>query len=350
MWTGFGTVSATDARHFGRHRREHRRRSGDDAVGRLDDRRIQARYLKTHHRAAHQVAAGVGFRFDQREQFAERRAEQHFPVARLTDVAGERDDARNDRFAVRNGAPGGVGRGDVETLYAHFRRTFAGRNFLAGQNTDQLFSATGRVTRRHGGDFEFFAELGNGGFHGGDGFRLVVLDTDENALWLQQVAEDADAAHDILGALAHQHVIAGHERLAFGPVDDQVFHRHRFGGGQLGVAREHRAAKADDARIAQNLTHALGFEGGVIRNFTFDPLITAVRFDDDCERRQAGGVRRHAFFDGEHGAGGRCMHGRRNPRVGIADALALEYVLAHFDKRLRLATDALVQRHDQDRR
>ena len=172
-----------------------------------------------------------------------------------------------------------------------------------------MLGAARRVARRYGGDFKILANLGNRGLHCGYRFGLVVLDADQYAFRLEQIAEDADAAHDFLGALAHQQVVASHERLTFGAVDNQCVHRHRFGWRQFGVRREYRTAESDDAEIAQDLAHLLGFKRRVIERRAFDPLVTAVGFDDDGERRQAGRMRRDALLDGDDGAGGRRMHG-----------------------------------------
>ncbi len=39
-----------------------------------------------------------------------------------------------------------------------------------------------------------------------------------------------------------------------------------------------------------------------------------------------------------------------NPAVGFADQLALQYLVASLDHRVRHAADALVQRYDETRR
>ena len=76
------------------------------------------------------------------------------------------------------------------------------------------------------------------------------------------------------------------------------------------MAREDGATEADDARVAQDLAHALGFESSVVERLAFDPLVTAIGFDHDRERRQAGGMRGNAFLDGQHGSRCRGMNRR----------------------------------------
>ena len=249
-----------------------------------------------------------------------------------------------------DGAPGGVGGGDVETLDAEVSGTLGRWHFLAGQDTDQLLGATGRVERRHLDDLEGFAERLDCGTHGIGGFRLVVLDADQHLFRLQQVAENADAADDLVGAFAHQQVVAGDEGLALGTVDHQFVHWHRFRCRQLAVGRENRATEADHARLLQALAHLFRCQGTVIDGFAGNPFILAIRFDDDAQRVETRRVRLHMHGDLNHGARGRGMDGGRNPAIRLADQLTLEHPVAGLNHRTRGAADALVQRHDKARR
>jgi hypothetical protein len=59
-------------------------------------------------------------------------------------------------------------------------------------------------------------------------------------------------------------------------------HRHRCGWGELDVAREDRAAEADDAgEIAQDLAHPFGFERRVIERLRARSTHPAIGLDDD---------------------------------------------------------------------
>jgi hypothetical protein len=77
--TDFGTGAATDARHFRRLGGKQRRRTGDDAVGRLDHRRVEVGISKPIIGPPIRIAAGVGFRSAEGDQVAQRRAEPTLP-------------------------------------------------------------------------------------------------------------------------------------------------------------------------------------------------------------------------------------------------------------------------------
>ena len=74
---------------------------------------------------------------------------------------------------------------------------------------------------------------------------------------IQQVAQDFRAVHDLRGAFAHQHVVAGDVGFAFGAVEDQGVDL-LLADTQLDVAGEYRAAQADDTGHAQQLRNSSG--------------------------------------------------------------------------------------------
>jgi hypothetical protein len=242
---------------------------------------------------------------------------------------------------------GGIGRGHVETLHTELGRALAGRNFLAGKHTDQLLGAAGRIACRDGNHFMVLAKAPHRELHGGNGFGLVVLDTDQHSSGRQQVTEDGGAAHDLLGTLAHQQVVAGHERLALGAIDHQVFDGHGAGRGQLGMARKNSPAKAHDARVAQQLAHTFGSQTAVVERRTGNPLLTTIRLDDHRQGRQAGRMRGHMLLDSQHGAGRRRMHRCRHPAVGSTDHLPFEHLFTGLHQRIRRTAETLVERHVQ---
>ena len=189
-----------------------------------------------------------------------------------------------------------------------------------------------------------------GRFHRCDGFRFVVLDADQHLPRAEHVAHDERALEDGRGALAHQHVVAGNEGLAFGAVQDEGIQIPLFSRVELQVAGEHCAAQTDDAGIAQIVVdlHRCGTAEvkGPVRN----PFVAPVRLDHHAHCRKPGGMRHQAHFDGNHGARSRGMHGGRHIAVGAADALALEYAFARLYQGARHAADALMQRNDEQSR
>ncbi len=78
----FYAARAAYARHRGRRRRENFVRCGDDAVGGFHHRHMHRGQRESHHRAAHDVAIGVGQRLAQRDQFVYRRADQRLVILR----------------------------------------------------------------------------------------------------------------------------------------------------------------------------------------------------------------------------------------------------------------------------
>jgi hypothetical protein len=116
----------------------------------------------------------------------------------------------------------------------------------------------------------------------------------------QQVTKDGDAAHDFLGALAHQQVVAGHERLALGTVDDQLLHRHRLAGVSLAWLGKAAPPRPTTPASRSSFAHALGRQAPVIERRARDPLVTPIRLDDHAQRRQARRVRSNMLFDGQN--------------------------------------------------
>jgi hypothetical protein len=232
-----------------------------------------------------------GFRPAERDQVAQRRAEPHLPVARLLDIAGQGDDARDHRLAMGESTIGRVDRRDVEALHAEFGRALAGRHFLAGQDADQLLGAAGRVAGRNGNDLIILGQLQHCRLHGRDGFRLVVLDADEHSPGASRSRKMA-MPRTISSARSRisrsSQVMKGSHSA---PLMTSCSTATVFAAGQLGVAGKHRATEADDAGIAQQFAHALGRQSSGDRPACGHPLVTAVGLNDHAQRWQSGRMR-----------------------------------------------------------
>ena len=280
-------------------------------------------------------------------QFLHRRADQRLVIARLLDVAGHRDDARDERLAALQGVPDRPGGGDVEALHAVVCAAHAVGHLDAGEHADQLLGAARRVARRHRHHLHVLAQPRHRGTHRLRRLGLVVLDADQHLLRLQHVAHDRPAAHDGFRLLAHQQVIAGNEGLAFRPVQHQRPGGRVLGGLELEVAGEHRAAQPHDAGIAQVVADLPRRGAAPGERFEIDPALLAVGLDHHRQRRKPRGVGHQAMLDRAHRARGRGMDGGREIAVGGTDALALEHALARLYHGSRRAADVLVQRHHQ---
>ena len=146
----------------------------------------------------------------------------------------------------------GVSGTDIETLHAVIGGALAVWNFNSGQDAYQLLGTTGRVAGGHYHDFNLrIAVLLHRQRHRGNGFGFVVLDADQGFFGGEHFAHDRRAFDDIVGAFAHQYVVAGDEGLAFRTVDDQRIQLARFSRIQFEMGRKHRTTESDHAGIAQ---------------------------------------------------------------------------------------------------
>ena len=220
---GLGAFAAADAGHLGRRRREQRLRADEDAVGGLDHRHVRVGHQEAHHRPAHDDAVGVRLgagRVQRRPSSACRTALRSCAAASTLPATVTMREIIG--WPSSSASWIGVGGADVEALHAVVGGALAVRHFDAGQDADQLLGAAGRVARRHrdrpasrspsAATAARMAAMASG---------LLSSMPISTSLAPEQVAQDGGAREDVLGALAHQHVVAGDEGLALGAVDDQ---------------------------------------------------------------------------------------------------------------------------------
>ena len=289
---GLGAIPTADAGHGGWRRGQFLAGRGQQAVAGLDQRHIQRGQGKAHHRPAHDqaveltlVQAGKG------QQLADRGADQGAHVAgagqRFTCEGG---DALDQWLAVHHRVMDGHTGTDVLADDADIGRQTTAGHFPAGENLDQLFLATGRVLGRE--HLERVAAFGQRGAHGGDGFWLVVLDTDQHFIGLDQLHQNVDAGNQLGGVLAHQQVIGGDVGLALGAVDHQGMNLLRRAGLEFDGGGETGAAEAVDAGIADFRQQRFTVQLAVVRaGRQLAPLILAVAVEHDGRCRQAGNMR-----------------------------------------------------------
>ena len=150
------------------------------------------------------------------------------------------------------------------------------------------------------------------------------------------------------GVFAQQHFIAGDIGLALGAVEDQGVHRVAA-GIELDRRREARAAKADDAGVADNPTQFLRAQFGKIEHIAFarPPAFLTVGLDDDAGSGHAGCMGYRVVGDGEYGTRAGSMEGGADGVTGACDELSLEHLVAHRYHRLGGGTDMLLEWQNQ---
>ena len=159
-------------------------------------------------------------------------------------------------------------------------------HFLAGEQLDQLFLAAGGVFGGYHTHFDIAAFTGP--LDRGNGLGLIVFDTDQGAAGVEQVLENMDAGNDLFGTLTHQTIIGGDVGLAFHRIDQQLFHALMVAQVYLDAGGETRAAHAGDARVADQVDQlGRAFFGVVGNTLMLNPLVFAIRVDDDAHRIHA---------------------------------------------------------------
>ena len=152
---------------------------------------------------------------------ADRGADQGVVVALDTHgITGDGGDSGDQWLTVDNCALNGVGGTYIDTYHTYICGQFAGGQFLAGKDIDQLLFTAGGVFGRE------YHNRNTGAFNMGrqcfDGFRFVVFDTDHNMVWVaENGAEDFDALNNFCGALANRRVIGGDIGFALGGINNQ---------------------------------------------------------------------------------------------------------------------------------
>ena len=224
-----------------------------------------------------------------------------------------------------NGAGDGVRRADVETLHAILRTITTGGNANAGERFNQLLFAARRIARGHGKHLHVCLP-GAGGFHGGERFGLVVFNADANFCRARQLRQNLCAAHDGGGAFAHQALVAGNPRFAFGAVQDQRVNLMPV--AQLDVTGKGRAAQPHDAAVAQMAQGGLARGALQVKRRVRCPFFLAVRHDVCAQAFAAVGLRQRMRRDGAHLARGGRVHGSAEGIGRFGQFLPFEYALA----------------------
>ena len=347
---GLGAFAAADAGHLGRGGREQGGAGDQHAVAGLGHRDVEGRHRHAHHRPTHDVAVGVGTRSGLDDQLVHRRADQGLEVARLRDIAGHRDQARDQRAAQIDRLMDRQRGAHIEALHAEIGGQRTMRHLDAGQHPDQLAHAAGRIAGRDRDHRAGFGLFGGRGLHRRDRLGLVVLDADQHLVGLQQMAHDRRATQDLGRAFAHQPVVAGDVGFALGAVQDQRAGRVFGARAQLDVGRKARSAHADDAGIAQPVAQFVRCQREGIDRLERRPALLAVGLDDHRQIGQPRGMRQHGGLDRTHHAGAGSVDRGREIAVWRGDALALQHLLTGLHQRTCGAAGALMQRHHQPRR
>ncbi len=287
----------------------------------------------------------LGLQLEALQQPAHRRAQQHPGVARLLEgVAGEGDDAGDERFTVDDGALDGKHGGHVEHHDAHVHRAASLGYLTTGE---QLYGLLGAARGVLGGDrLDQYVFVGGVTGQLADGGRLVVFHPDQGQLGFEQVLEHPDAVHDLVGVLLHQPVIGGDVGLAFEAVDDQDL-GELAAAVELAVGREHGAAEAGDTGLLNALEQLAPLQIPVVGlALALAPGIFAIRGEGDAEIVETGGVGHRMVADGGDGAGGRGVHRHDPPLLMTGEWLTLLDPVA--DPHQQIAGRARVLAHRDD--
>ncbi|EXI77278.1 MAG: hypothetical protein AW10_03900 [Candidatus Accumulibacter appositus] len=116
------------------------------------------------------------------------------------------------------------------------------------------------------------------------------------------------------------------------------------------MTRKNCPAKADDTRVTKRLADLLGGQTAVIERRPLYPFVAAVGLDDHAQGWQTRGMRGHMFLNGKNRARSGRVRRCRQPGVGAADHLPLAHPITHFNQRIGLTADTLMQRHVEARR
>ncbi len=344
---GVGTGAAADAGLLGAWGRQLGAGGGEQAVGGLDHGHHGVGQGEAHHGPPHDdPLIRLRLQLEALQQPAYRCAEAHPGIAGLLEgVAGEGDDALDERLAVDDGTLDGEHGGDVEHHDTHVHRAAALGDLASGEQLYGLLGTARGVLGRHRLD----QHIGVGGMpgQGRDGRGLVVFHPDQGELRLEQVLEHPDAVHDLVGILLHQPVVGGDVGLALQAVDDQDL-GELAAAVELAVGRKDGAAEAGDPRLLDALQQLAPLQVPVVRlGFALAPGIFAVRGEDDAEIIETGGVRHRVLLDGGDGAGGGGVHRHDAPLVKTGERLAFLYLVSHLYQQFAGGTRVLAHRDDE---
>ena len=344
---GIGAGTATDAGLFRAGGRQLGAGGGEQAVGGLDHGDHGVGQGEAHHGAPHDdPLIRLRLQLETLEQPAYRRAQTHPGIAGfLEGVAGEGDDALDERLPIDDGALDGKDGGDVEHHDAHVDRPASLGHLASGEQLYGLFGAAGGVLGRYRLD-QHVGVAGMAG-QGLDGRRFVVFHPDQGELGLEQVLEYPDAVHDLVGVFLHQTVICGDVGFALQPVDDEDLGELAT-AVELAVGREDGAAEPGDAGLLDALEQRPPLQVPVVRlGCALAPGIVSVRGEEDAEIVKTGGVRHRVLLDGGDGARGGSVHRHDASLVKTGEGLPLLDLVPHPHQQFAGRTRVLAHRNDE---
>jgi len=232
----------------------------------------------------------------QLQQERHRCTQAYFPVTGLLiGVTGHGGDAADQRRALVYRLRYRGGGSHVLTDNAEVGGNTAGRDFLTGEDLNQLLFATGRVFGRDTDDINMMLLMTRHqrGIERFNRLRLIVFDTNHATFGADNLQQNLGAGDDLVGAFAHQHVIGGDVWLAFGTVENQ-----RVDGALTGVqfhrSGKARTAHAGNATLTDVLNQLVVVEFGQVLYARFiqqalalTPAVFAITLDDDAQFFQA---------------------------------------------------------------
>ncbi len=214
------------------------------------------------------------------------------------------------------------------------------RHLLASEDLRQLLCAAGGVFGRDHFQLNIVAARQHRTHHR-DRLRFIIFDTDQHLARLKDMREDAHPFHNLRGAILHQAIVGGDIGFALGSIDNQ---RIDFIAGalQLRTSREASSAQPGNAELMDALNQRFNALGAIILPpFARNPAIFAVRFDNDAQFRQGGGVCGSVRGNRHNGAGGRRVH-RQHTTAAAGQRLSAQNAIAHADAQFAFSADMLL--------
>ncbi len=197
-----------------------------NAVAGLDQWYPVAGQGKAHHGSAHNqvIADSIPVTAGEFHQMTDRGAESNFPVTRIFYiVSGQGDDPGYQSLVIfKRRGDGGTG-ANILAKQADIESKFSVRDFLAGQNLNQLLFPSGRIYRWYDHDFGIRQSvLRQRDSERLQGFGFVALDADECISGVECRLKITNTANNFLCLVLHQDIVAGDIGVTLHPVDYQA--------------------------------------------------------------------------------------------------------------------------------
>ena len=201
----------------------------------------------THHRtAADNLTRVCRYTACQRNHFLNRCTETNTVVTRLGHfLTRHGHDAADERFVLLNSLVNSIDRRYVIHHSTYLNRQRATRNLTTDTCVNQLFLTALRIFEFQRHDLNAQRGVRQLG-HVRNRILLVVLNTDDGAVYAQRFLQNLNTDDDLLTVLQHQLMVTGQVRLALHTVHNQHFCLLARRRQQFDMGRETSTTQTDD--------------------------------------------------------------------------------------------------------